>query len=92
MLELGINSAQLHNEIGKLCREEKVQKMYTYGEYSKFYLQGFDGGEELSCYESIAEQILEELSEEYVLLVKASNAMKFQNIIEKMREIGNEHR
>ena len=92
MLELGIKSARLHYDIGKLCREEKVQKMYTYGEYSKFYLQGFGSGEELSCYETIAEQILEELNEEYVLLVKASNAMNFQNIIEKMREIGNEHR
>ncbi len=91
MLELGCQAAQLHYEIGKLCKKLKIQRMFTFGDYSKFYLQGFGDGEELSCYDSVAEYLITELNEEYVLLVKASNAINFQNIIEKMREIGNEH-
>jgi len=90
MMELGNKSEQFHFEIGKLCKEVGIQKMFVYGSYSEYYLKGFGGGERIGCYDSIVDHLFSELNEEYVLLVKASNAMNFQKIIEKMREYNNE--
>lgn len=86
MLELGNKSKQLHLKIGKLCKKLKIDRLYAYGSYARYYINGFGRGRELKNSNSIAEKILNELDESYVLLVKASHLMNFEKIIEQMRE------
>ena len=86
MLELGEKAEKLHFKIGKLCKKLKIDKFFVYGNYAKYYLKGFRGGKELTAFCTIKENVFAELKESYVLLIKASNSMNFEKIIDRMRE------
>ena len=90
MLEIGKRSKKLHIKIGRLCKKLKIDKLYVYGSFSKYYMNGFGGGLEFNELKSIPNMIFDELDEQYVLLVKASNSMNFERIIEQMRDSKND--
>ena len=86
VLELGNETEEIHNLIGKACKENSVKELYTYGENAKYIGIGFGGGEILEDYNEIPKLLLEKLKKDDLLLVKASRALNFEKIIEKMRE------
>lgn len=86
MLELGKNSCEYHCNIGELCRKLEIEKIYVYGRFSKEYISGFGGGVEIKDFSEISKIIINETDENCVVLVKASNAMRFDKIVEELRE------
>lgn len=91
MFELGEYSEALHEEVGKNVVENKIDKLYTVGDLGKFIVCGaIKNGmnvENTKNYEHI-EDLLKELStiisQGDAVLVKASRAMNFEKIVEKM--------
>lgn len=86
MLELGEKSREYHYKIGRLCSEQMVDKMIVHGSQASWYLKGFPRGIICEKYEEITDTVLTEIDENYVLLVKASNAMNFKKIVDEIRE------
>lgn len=90
MLELGEKSKKFHIKIGRLCRHVKIEKMYVYGRFALNYIKGYGGGKKIDELNEIPIILNSELDESYALLIKASNSMNFEKIIEQMREIKND--
>lgn len=96
MFELGEYSETLHKEVGKSVAENKINKLYTVGKFGKFIINGaVENGmskENTKNYENL-DDLLKELctiiSQGDAVLVKASRAMNFEKIIEKMYDICN---
>ena len=86
MLELGINAEDLHFEVGRLCKLQNIDKLFVFGENADSYLLGYGEGVRCSSFGHIANEVMSSLEKGYVLLVKASNASKFEEIIRNMRE------
>jgi len=88
MKELGEKSGELHCEIGEYALEQGVDKLFVVGEYSENYIHGFKGreGHIFKTKEELIEKLKGELSEEYVVLIKASRSMKFETIYNELLE------
>ncbi len=86
MRELGNEAKELHFQVGELCKKQKIDELFVFGEYANSYLLGYGGGVKCESFDNISNQILASLKDGYVLLVKASNASKFSEIIRNMRE------
>lgn len=92
MFELGENSGQLHYSVGEYCGQSDVDVLVAIGELAKNI---YDGATEKDINSSILkfyfenkEQALEELpdilKEKDSVLIKASNGMKFNVIVNKL--------
>ena len=90
MGELGENEAQYHKEVGEYLAKIKKEVIYlTVGNLAKhigeelkksgFNVKNFDSNDEVSCY------ILENLNNSYTIFLKASRAMKFEEILENIK-------
>ncbi|MBQ7225030.1 MAG: UDP-N-acetylmuramoyl-tripeptide--D-alanyl-D-alanine ligase [Clostridia bacterium] len=90
MLELGDDGVRLHRKIGELCKDKAISDLYVRGELAKEYIKGYGKGIYFSSNIEAGEEIYKVINKETVLLVKASNALNFKEIIEKMRELENE--
>ncbi|WBW95354.1 UDP-N-acetylmuramoyl-tripeptide--D-alanyl-D-alanine ligase [Oceanirhabdus sp. W0125-5] len=88
MKELGETSDELHREIGEYALKHGIEKMFVLGEYSEYYLDGFKGKEGyiFNTKEELIEKLKGELSEEHVVLIKASRSMKFETIYSELLE------
>ena len=86
MCEQGERAPELHRRIGRLCKRLGIEKFITFGEESKYYLDGLKNGTMVDSLKKAAEIIMKEINEEYILLIKASRAMGFEKIIEWMKE------
>lgn len=91
MGELGENELLYHRQVGEyLSKLNKKVKYLTVGKLSKeiaktlisngFDAKSFDGIEDVTCY------ILDNLNNGNTILLKASRAMKFENIIEQVKK------
>lgn len=91
MLELGENEIQYHKEVGEyLATLNKNVKYLTIGKLAKeigeelknkgFEVKSFNSKEDASCY------IVENLNNSYTIFLKASNSMKFEEIIENIKK------
>ncbi len=87
ILELGEYGEKIHTEIGHLCKELKIEKLFLYGELSKYIKIGAGYGEIFENKEDLIKELCEKLNKDDVLLVKASRKLKFENIIEGMKKI-----
>lgn len=94
MLELGEKSAFLHEKTGMVVGENKISKIYTYGELSSHMVKGaLKAGVTKEntmngTREEIAEKILQETaSTPSWVLVKGSRGMQMEKVIEKMQQL-----
>lgn len=98
MRELGEESFRAHREVGKYAKEKEIDLLIALGEFDKAYGEGFQGGEnkniieedkesflELEDYDEVVEFLISYLEKEDVVLFKASRAMKFEKMIEKLK-------
>ncbi len=91
MRELGEGSAQLHKNVGKYLAEQNADYLFTYGELSEdLALGALEMGMEservvrnpsADC-EAVGEKLLGVLKAGDTLLVKASRALKAENVLE----------
>ena len=89
MLELGEYSIELHKKVGKEVAKRNIDILICTGENSKYILEEASKNIKIKTYffnnnEQIVEKLCQELREGDVILVKASNAMKFFEICQKL--------
>lgn len=86
MMELGDRSEELHREIGSLAFRCGFELMYTFGEFARYALEEFvlQGGRgyHYDTHEDLIKDLLKEIREGDVILVKGSRAMTMERIVE----------
>ena len=98
MKELGEESYLAHKEVGKYAKGKGIDLLIALGEFGKAYREGFQEREshekikesdesflQFEDYDSVVEFLISYLKKEDVVLFKASRAMKFEKIIEKLK-------
>ena len=92
MLELGEFSKQLHCEVGEAVVQEKIDKLIAVGSFAKYIVEEAErkGMSTKNIYlcatnEEAAKILQTQMNEGDVILLKAANAMKFSEILEKIR-------
>ena len=78
MLELGDFSQSAHEQIGKLCQEQKIDIVLTFGEMAKYI-----GGKHFDSKKDLAFYLKQTAKDGDVIWFKASRGMKFEEIIEE---------
>lgn len=92
MFELGANEKKLHYEVGAYLGEKSVDAVFFVGALSENMYQGLkDSNQNMECYYyNTLEDLLMFLDlmikEGDTILVKASHAMHFEKIVEKLKE------
>ncbi|MEK6265084.1 MAG: UDP-N-acetylmuramoyl-tripeptide--D-alanyl-D-alanine ligase [Clostridium sp.] len=84
MGELGDSSFQAHKQVGEYAKEKNIDLLITIGEFNKAYSEGFvdiDKYRSFDTYDEVISFLEETLSENDVVLVKASRSMKFESIV-----------
>jgi UDP-N-acetylmuramoyl-tripeptide--D-alanyl-D-alanine ligase len=90
MLELGAFSKHLHEEVGKYVAENKINILVTVGDDAKYIaskakeiglknIYSFDNNEDA------INKLKEIINSDDSILVKASNALKFYQIVEALK-------
>ena len=94
MKELGADSAKLHAKVGSLLAESKADMLFTYGELSENLADGaaLSGMTEKQIYrnpvadaEAVAKKLLGVLREGDILLVKASRALRAEEVLKYIK-------
>ena len=89
MFELGEYSEELHRKVGKEVAENGINILICAGENSKYIIEEAKKNKNVQTYfinnnEQIVEKLTQELRNGDVVLVKASNGMKFFEICQKL--------
>ena len=94
MLELGKYSQELHEKVGKSVAENKIDLLFSTGEKSKDIVKKAkqSGMQESKIFyyekkEKMVEQLKKQLQPGDVILLKASNGMKFFEIEEELKKV-----
>jgi len=85
MKELGEMTISAHQDIGVYAKEKGVKKMFCYGEQSALAAKAFG---EAACHfmdqDALITALKPYLTEKTSVLVKGSNGMKMNNIVERL--------
>ena len=89
MFELGEYSEELHRKVGKEVANKNIDILICSGEASKLIIEEAEKNSKIKTYyfhnnEEIVENLSQELKNGDVILVKASNGMKFFEICQKL--------
>jgi UDP-N-acetylmuramoyl-tripeptide--D-alanyl-D-alanine ligase len=85
MLELGENSAKMHNQVGKYARENGIDCLFTTGDFKDEYKSGFGSNSYVFAdKKELASYLKENIMQDDIILIKASRGMKFETIIEEL--------
>ncbi|MBK5241270.1 UDP-N-acetylmuramoyl-tripeptide--D-alanyl-D-alanine ligase [Clostridium sp.] len=84
MRELGTSSFQAHKQVGAYAKDKNIDLLITLGEFNQAYSEGFvdiDKYRSFDTYDEVISFLEGILSENDVVLVKASRYMKFESIV-----------
>lgn len=87
MRELGHKSEEAHMEIGKYAKENGIEKVLCFGDFSENIKDGY--GEGCTVYENkeeLIKDLLNIICEGDIILVKASRSLKFEEITKALLE------
>ena len=89
MLELGEYAVELHKKVGEEVAKRNIDILICAGESSKYIIEEANKNPKIETYyfnnnEQIVEKLSQELRNGDVVLIKASNAMKFFEICQKL--------
>ena len=87
MRELGHKSEEAHEEIGKYAKENGIEKVLCFGDFSENIKEGY--GEGCTLYENkeeLIKDLLNIICEGDIILVKASRSLKFEEITKALLE------
>lgn len=91
MKELGTNSKQLHFETGKYVKDKNIDVLVAIGEDAKDIASGAEAGKTTVHYFETVPEALEKLNgivkDGDTVLVKASRAMKLENVVNALKEL-----
>jgi UDP-N-acetylmuramoyl-tripeptide--D-alanyl-D-alanine ligase len=91
MLENGEKTEEYHFKIGQIAKENFIENIYAFGEYSSDICLGFGGGICFDTKENLENFIIQNMKKNSAYLVKASRKENFETIVEKMKERLNEY-
>ncbi len=87
MRELGHKSEEAHEEIGKYAKENGIEKVLCFGNFSENIKEGY--GEGCTVYENkeeLIKDLLNIICDGDIILVKASRSLKFEEITKALLE------
>ena len=87
MRELGHKSEEAHMEIGKYAKENGIEKVLCFGDFSENIKEGY--GEGCTVYENkeeLIKDLLNIICDGDIILVKASRSLKFEEITKALLE------
>ncbi len=95
MLELGVKTEALHFEAGMLAAKSGIKKLYLFGVYSPFVMEGALSygmprediliNTDTTAPEITAKQIMENYTPDELILFKASHSLKLNRVCEYIR-------
>lgn len=88
MKELGSKAYEAHKEIGSYASQKGIDLLITVGEYNDAFKEGFSCDANYAPFETTAEaaEYVENIiRKDDVVLVKASRTMKFETIIDRLK-------
>jgi UDP-N-acetylmuramoyl-tripeptide--D-alanyl-D-alanine ligase len=89
MRELGDKAYDAHKDVGEYARLKGIDLLITVGEYNNAYKEGFGWDERYVCFQSTieaAEYVQNIAMKDDIILVKASRAMKFETIVDRLKK------
>ena len=87
MRDLGHKSEEAHEEIGKYAKENGIEKVLCFGDFSENIKEGY--GEGCTVYENkeeLIKDLLNIICDGDIILVKASRSLKFEEITKALLE------
>ena len=87
MMELGDKAYYAHYEVGKYASVKGVDLLLTVGEYNEAYKEGYSNLGDFKGFESkqkLIDYLEKEVIEGDVILIKASRAMRFEDIVSEL--------
>ena len=87
MRELGHKSEEAHEEIGKYAKENGIEKVLCFGDFSENIKEGY--GEGCTVYENkeeLIKDLLNIICDGDIILVKASRSLKYEEITKALLE------
>ncbi|MEW8956630.1 UDP-N-acetylmuramoyl-tripeptide--D-alanyl-D-alanine ligase, partial [Clostridium sp.] len=88
MRELGEEAEEAHREVAAYAKEKGIDKVIAVGEYCPMFEDGF--GEDITLFnttDECKENIVSLIEQEDIILIKASRGMKFEKIVNKLKEL-----
>ncbi|OGC94881.1 MAG: hypothetical protein A2W25_14080 [candidate division Zixibacteria bacterium RBG_16_53_22] len=87
MLELGEQSAQYHEEIGRLAGELGIDYIFGFGLHAKYITDRFgSGGRHFESKEGLSKILLETIKTGDVILFKGSRAMALEEVVDTLKK------
>ncbi|MDK0966500.1 UDP-N-acetylmuramoyl-tripeptide--D-alanyl-D-alanine ligase [Clostridium perfringens] len=91
MRELGHKSEEAHEEIGKYAKENGIEKVLCFGDFSENIKEGYGEGYGEGCTvyenkEELIKDLLNIICDGDIILVKASRSLKFEEITKALLE------
>jgi UDP-N-acetylmuramoyl-tripeptide--D-alanyl-D-alanine ligase len=87
MGELGDKAEEAHRMVGKYAKESGIDLLITLGDYGYAFKEGFGGNcFAFSDYDEAVDFAAGWLKKGDAVLVKASRSMKFENVVEKLKQ------
>ncbi len=93
MRELGTSAFEAHRQVGEYAKHKNIDLLITLGEFNEAYIKGFvdiDKYRSFENYDEVVSFLKGILSENDVILVKASRSMKFENIVSKLGDLNSQ--
>ena len=90
MRELGNSAAEAHKQVGEYAKCKNVDLLITLGEFNEAYKEGFndiDKYRSFQTYDEVVSFLDGMISQNDVVLVKASRYMKFESIVSELVNI-----
>jgi len=92
LLELGADEIEQHKAIGLYARQNKVDRLVTFGELSKHAANEFgSGADSFSSKDALVKALGDELTENNTVLVKGSRSMKMEQVVAPHLQISSTH-
>lgn len=92
MRELGHEAQKAHIEIGEYAKKKAVDYLVIVGEFKAAYEKGFNENSKVKSFDTTEEAnkfIKAFINNGDIVLVKASRAMKFEKIVDDIKELNN---
>ena len=86
ILEIGRYSKKIHRKIGRFAKKLKINRVFLCGQYSKYIKRGAGYAKIFENKQDLVSEMRKTLSSGDVVLIKASRRLKFENIIEGIKE------
>ncbi|MCF8474328.1 MAG: UDP-N-acetylmuramoylalanyl-D-glutamyl-2,6-diaminopimelate--D-alanyl-D-alanine ligase [Emcibacter sp.] len=90
MAELGERSAEMHEELADIIKDNAIDKVYTVGPYMKKLfdkLQGFQRGGHFDTRDALENSLIRNFRQGDVVMVKGSNASGMQKIVDAILDM-----